>query len=106
MRAMLGVRLPQPEPRGLGVGTSATCDARGPPLPSPRAHSDAALAQPQFKNAGLSRLQNVVADSLNQLDAGWHVLVDLRISGPRDVVGADYVIMHAQVGVALVDLML
>src|SRR5258708_22043501 len=58
------------------------------------------------QNAVLIHLQNAVADSLSQLDAGWHILVDLRISGSSDVVAADYMIMHAQIGVALVDLML
>jgi hypothetical protein len=106
MRAMPSARLPQPNPRGLGVGTSAARGARGSPLPTPRAHLDAALAQPPFKNAVLSQLQNAVADSLNELDAGWHVLVDLHISGSSDIVCANYVFMHAQVGVALIDLML
>jgi hypothetical protein len=106
MRAMPGARLPQPQPRGLGEGTRAAFGARSSPLPTPRAHSDAALARPPFENAVLRRLQNAVADSLGELDAGWHVLVDLRISGSGDVVGADYVIIHAQAGVALIDLML
>ena len=103
---MPSARLPQPKPRGLDVGKSAARGARGSAIPTPRTHLDAALARPRFKNAVLSDLQNAVADSLNQLDAGWHVLVDLRISGSRDMVGADYVIMHAQAGVALIDLML
>jgi len=107
MRAMPGARLSLLKSRGLRVvGISAARGARGSPLRTPRAHLDAALAQSPFENAVLSHLQNAVADSLNQLDAGWHVLVDLRISGSIDVVGADYVIMHAQAGVALVDLTL
>jgi hypothetical protein len=57
-------------------------------------------------NGVLIHLQNAVAASLSQLDAGWHILVDLRIPGSGDVVAADYMIMHAQIGVALVDLML
>src|SRR5205823_5834373 len=42
----------------------------------------------------------------NQLDAGWHVVVDPRIAGSRDAVAADYVVAHAQAGIALIDLLL
>jgi len=70
------------------------------------AHLDAASDQPRIKrSAVLIHLQNVVADSLSQLDSGWYVLVDLRISGSSGVIAADYMVMHAQIGVALIDLM-
>jgi hypothetical protein len=41
-----------------------------------------------------------------QLDHGWLILVDLRLDGPADATDADYVLLHPDCGIALIDVIL
>src|SRR5260370_38050719 len=52
------------------------------------------------------RTRTAIEAALNQLDASWVVLVDLRIDGPTDATAADYVALHPQRGIALIDVIL
>jgi len=52
------------------------------------------------------RTRTAIEAALNQLDASWAVLVDLRINGPTDATAADYVALHPRRGIALVDVIL
>ena len=52
------------------------------------------------------RARMALENAFGQLDQGWLILVDLRLNGPADATDADYVILHPDYGIALIDVIL
>ena len=59
--------------------------------------------QPTEYESGLASASHGIEDALFALDASWLALADLEIGQPPDVAVADYVLLHGEHGVALVD---